>query len=479
MYQYFLSFNADVLNMDSKELKLGRLRKIVTKEYSPKLFQPKFKTDDYVNQHKSIVFEKLDISTNVEDNICATCMGRDLACGRPACPIIQQFSRLMNFQGDFSKKDIFGASPPAVFIGRLGYPNISIGPMIPPISGDTHIMDETEQWWGLELETILDMRMSLIRGKTPLNTDAPQQQITQYTSNRFLDSIQEIALAKNSIEVEVYFENIPNKKLKLDADIQPMGPSAALKKLEITSNSTDQWLQKIFSDSDMSARDGIIKLISQNKTSQSAVTRAFSLGLFGQSKNRRLVPTRWSITAVDSTLGLYYWRKVVNYPLINEYRVYESNYMDNRFLVLMMPYEWGYELMEAFFPGSVWNFGENVSLVNDWEGLTGRKTYARIGGCYYAARNIIGQQLFNEHRQARVVILLESYPGFIMPLGVWLVRECVRQAINSQYVKFDCLPDMMRFVTTRMNIPPQYWIENSGILQNSSNVRQKSLYRFI
>ena len=472
-------FILDEIVMDPKELKLGKLRKIVTKEYSPELFQSKFCTDNTDDQYKPIMFENLTVSTNIEDNICATCMGRDLACGRTKCPILQQFLSLMNFQVNFAKQEIFGASPPAIFVGRLGYPNISIGPMIPPITGDTHIMDETEQWWNLELETILDMRMSLIRGKTQMTINAPQQQNIQYASNRYLDLFQEIGLAKNSIEVEAKFEKVPSKKLKLDADVQPIGPSASLKKLKITSNSTDQWLEKISSDTDMLAQNGIIKLILQNKTSQSAVTRALSLGLFGQSKNRHLVPTRWSITAVDSTLGLYYWKKIVNFSLINEYRVYESNYMDNRFLILMLPNEWGYELMEAFFPGSVWNLGEKVSLVNDWEGLTGRKTYARIGGCYYAARNMIGEHLFNERRQARIVILRESYPGFIMPLGVWLVRECVRHALESPYEKFNSFSEMMGFVANRMNISPNYWIENSGILKNNKDVRQKSLYHFI
>ena len=206
-------FILDEIVMDPKELKLGKLRKIVTKEYSPELFQSKFCTDNTDDQYKPIMFENLTVSTNIEDNICATCMGRDLACGRTKCPILQQFLSLMNFQVNFAKQEIFGASPPAIFVGRLGYPNISIGPMIPPITGDTHIMDETEQWWNLELETILDMRMSLIRGKTQMTINAPQQQNIQYASNRYLDLFQEIGLAKNSIEVEAKFEKVPSIKL--------------------------------------------------------------------------------------------------------------------------------------------------------------------------------------------------------------------------------------------------------------------------
>ena len=50
----------------------------------------------------------------------------------------------------------------------------------------------------------------------------------------------------------------------------------------------------------------------------------------------------------------------------------------------MIPAQWSYESMEAWYPGTVWNpAGTNISIFSDWEGNNGRTTYAAIGGCYY------------------------------------------------------------------------------------------------
>jgi hypothetical protein len=81
------------------------------------------------------------------------------------------------------------------------------------------------------------------------------------------------------------------------------------------------------------------------------------------------VPTRWSITAVDDILSKDLREKVKTYPEINEYRVYESRYLDNIFEVLMLPQAWSYEAMEAWYPGTIWNpTGKNVMIYGDWEG---------------------------------------------------------------------------------------------------------------
>jgi hypothetical protein len=37
----------------------------------------------------------------------------------------------------------------------------------------------------------------------------------------------------------------------------------------------------------------------------------------------------------------------------------------------------------------------------------------------------VGELLEKERRQAAVVVLREAHPGYIMPVGVWQVREIV------------------------------------------------------
>jgi hypothetical protein len=68
-----------------------------------------------------------------------------------------------------SSEDIEGASPPSVFIGRIGYPNVYVGPLVPPIHEDTSIFDLPEQWFGKSIDEIVGFRSLLVRGKHRVN----------------------------------------------------------------------------------------------------------------------------------------------------------------------------------------------------------------------------------------------------------------------------------------------------------------------
>ena len=50
---------------------------------------------------------------------------------------------------------------------------------------------------------------------------------------------------------------------------------------------------------------------------------------------------------------------------------------------------------------------------------------------------MITEYLAQEGRQASAVVLRESRPGHLMPLGVWKCREIVREALNQPYLRFD------------------------------------------
>jgi hypothetical protein len=197
------------------------------------------------------------------------------------------------------------------------------------------------------------------------------------------------------------------------------------------------------------------------------IQKAFSVGAFGIEKNRRLVPTRWSITAVDDIVSKSLAETVKTFPEINEYRVYESVYLDNVFEILMIPAQWSYESMEAWYPGTVWNpHGTNTAIYSDYEGNNGRTTYAEIGGCYYSARLAVCERLVKERRQATVIVLREARPGYIMPIGVWQVRENVRNAVRNVPQKYNTLNEALNRVSSRLEIPLKRWINQGSLLKN-------------
>jgi hypothetical protein len=171
---------------------------------------------------------------------------------------------------------------------------------------------------------------------------------------------------------------------------------------------------------------------------------------------------------VDDTISKNLVEKVKTFPEINEYRIYESSYLDNIFEVLMIPGAWSYESMEAWYPGTVWNpNGKSTVIFSDYEGNNGRTTYAQIGGCYYSARLAVCEQLVKERRQATVIVLREVRPGYIMPVGVWQVRENVRNAMRQKPYLFKTLGESLKFIGGRFEIPLRRWILQSELLKNA------------
>lgn len=292
-----------------------------------------------------------------------------------------------------------------------------------------------------------------------------------------MERTRELALSVGPVDVELALKKKPQRALVLDDEIQPFGPSALLRDVRVGTSRWDQQIEKAYGDIDLKAVEAVTALYRKNVL-VSRIQRAFSVGSFGLKDNRRLVPTRWSITAVDSIISKDLIRKIKMFPEINEFRVYESRYLDNRFEVLMMPGAWSYEAMEAWYPGTVWNpTGRNIVVFSDWEGFAGRTTYASIGGCYYAARLAVGELLAKERRQAVVVVLREAHPGYIMPVGVWQVRENVRNAMKQRPRKYNTLEEALQRITSQFQIPLKAWIKRSNLLQEA--LFQKKITEYV
>ncbi len=407
---------------------------------------------------------------NNSTNLCGLCRGTKLLCGKTRCPVIVKFHSRDKLKPMFDKLRIGGSSPPSVFIGRIGYPKVSIGPMIPPIMGDTSIIDTPEMWLNKSIDDIVDFRSMLIRGKHTVDVYDVE------SSNKIVEHTKELALSKNSVYTDAVFSKRPYGKIAFFDEVQPHGPSAPIKKFDISNPKYEQNIEKAYYDTDLKAKDAVFNIY-KSGVNVSKIQRAFSVGAFGVKKFRHFVPTRWSITAVDSSLGDILLKNTKDNPWINEFRIYYHNQFDNRWAIIMMPSEWQYELIEAWYPNTTWNpYGRTISIFNSYEFYKGRTTYAEIGGCYYAARLAINELLNKEKRQAGAVILREAHPGYIMPIGVWNVRESVRKALKEPYSKFDTLDKALIFISEKMDIPLQRWIKNSAILKNQ--LYQKRLEDF-
>jgi len=358
-----------------------------------------------------------------------------------------------------------GSTPPSVFIGSWNYPKVYAGPMIAPVHGDTIILDRPESWIPEKKtqEEIIRYRLNLIRGKRSVG-------VTNL-NGRYMDKLRDISLSATSIESEVQFSRAP-KGMSLSDEHTPFGPSAPLDKLEICNARWDLNLEKVYYDADLWAADAVFDL-HQKGLHFSSIQKAFSMGTMGIRKRRRLVPTRWSITACDCTLANRFLQKVREYDPIDCCQVREFSSLNNYYAVLLLPTLWQYEWMEAFLR----IMGNEELIFSDYEKNGGKKGYSRVGGCYYSCKMAVLEALAREKKQAGAIILREAYPGYV-PLGVFNVRENVRNAMQEEAMPFEDMKSALWYICSKLQMPLKKFIMQSDRLHELLKSRQTTLSSF-
>lgn len=396
----------------------------------------------------------------VKNGLCSICKGAHRLCGKDRCPLMIKFYSQQKSMPLMDFKDLAGSSPPAVFVGKYGYPKVDIGPLLPPEFGDTAVMDRPEMWMGKSIDEIVDFRFRLVRGKYRIDARDFRK------SGRIVDNVQELALTERPVDVEASFTQKPRGRIVLDDEVQPFGPSARMETMKMGNGRFERNLEKGFYDTDMKAVDAVVQAY-RNGTLISEIEKAFSVGTMGVGKNRRFVPTRWSITAVDDIIGKDMLKTTKFYETIDDFRIYQWEQLDNRWIVMLMPCTWRFELIEAWYPNTTWNpTGKTVDIISDCEFFDGRTEYAHIGGCYYASRMAVNELLTREKRTAGAVIMREAHPGYIMPVGVWNVRENVRAALKTVPYHYENLDQALAHVDRVMDIKRDTWIRNSGVMKD-------------
>jgi hypothetical protein len=356
-------------------------------------------------------------------------------------------------------KELEGSSPPSVFIGSWNYPDIYAGPMITPIHGDTAIMDMPESWISghKTQEEIIGYRLNLVRGKHRVHaTDL---------DNPFVEKLQDISLSDTSVESEVSFLSRP-EGMSFSEEHTPFGPSATIERFEIESGRWDRSLEKVYYDTDLKSAEAIVDLHKQG-VAFSSIQKAFSVGIMGREQGRRLVPTRWSITACDTMIGDNLLKEVKKCLAIDTWRVHEFSSLHNNYAVILMPTVWQYEWSEAFMHV----MGNEELVFSDHEGNKKKTGYSPLGGCYYSCKMAVLEALAQEQKQAGSIILREALNGYV-PMGVFNVRENVRSAMRQPAQEFEDIQSALSHISEKFTLPLQRFIENSNLLKNTLHERQ-------
>ena len=373
------------------------------------------------------------------------------------------FQHIKNITASFASKPIgesvFGPTPPNVFVGKAGYPNVFVGPMVSVDETlNPAIADDPSKWVNLGYEEIISMRAGIARG---------MKKHSIKTSSRLLEEMQLSVLSTKPVDMEVNFEKRPQFHMSFSSYTAPMGPSAALKDARLTENPSIPKKVDEFANDKVKVRDALGELVSAGLGNY-YLQKLLSAGVLGEKK--KLVPTRWSITGMDKILADHYLEKVRDAGQFNEVLVFSHSHFDNHYEVLMQPGSWEFEQFEAWSPGSNW---ANANLAHEYEPFAGRSDYAESeGGGYYAGRFACVDALRSMRKQARVTVFREISEDYKIPLGSWQVKEGVAQALKKPPLKFSSLKPALDHLQTVLKVPMRDYSAKSRIL------RQKTLAEF-
>ncbi len=394
----------------------------------------------------------------IPPSLCVRCKGR-LWCG-PRCFVMEQHALQQNAVKTISGKQFTGSSPPGLLVSWKGYPNIKVSALsTPSIEQNAKHWDNPEQWIGVPKEKIVEFRSSLIAGQKPFKVSDARN------PNYSLIALQEISLSEKSFDLDMTLSKAPTAKLSFSSTLAPVGPSAPLEKMDFSSNPRiPKQVEKFYSDTDAKAGLALNSLYEKG-FSVNYLQKMLSSGSFGVKKQRKLVPTRWSITATDDTVCKNILKIVKRNPAIAQWELFESTHFSNHFVVLLAPTIWQFELLESWMPGSYWNAGMQAEVASDFEFFSGMKGYAdNTAGAYFAARLAVAEHLQKRKRQSGALVFREISPEYMQPLGVWIIRQSVREALKQKPQPFNTLSEALSEIGKRLKLPLESFRKTSKVL---------------
>ena len=322
------------------------------------------------------------------------------------------------------RKKNFKGKTPSIFIGSHNYPDVSTGVLSPQNFGNPELMDSPQKWYqkDFSIERVASLRTSLVNSK---------KKSKRKVESGFLSDTQEVAMASKPVNIEVELKSTPGNSISAGR-VKPVSASGDLEELILGENpSVERKVEKAFYDNDLKAETGVKELYNKGIDNYK-IQQSFTAGILGEKNQKELVPTRWSITATDDIISKDMRQGVKDFQEIGQIEYYRNEYLGNEFHIFLIPGKWEYELMELKRPGSVWNAAKNTYIAQNYEPYSGRTSYAEeTAGAFYATRLGITEHLKNRKRQAKALVIREVKPEYWAPLGVWVIRETVRNSFEN------------------------------------------------
>lgn len=405
------------------------------------------------------------VGKEISSSLCVRCKGYKMLCGLPRCPLVVRLRAQARIYGKIVGRDITGSTPPSGVVGEKNYPLVPVLIGIPPgITGDeASIYDSPENWWGVKsLEDIIELRSSVVAAVIKADVRSYQ---------RLIDlEIPFAMVSSKPVDTEASLVKIPMPAKMLDPVITPHGLLAMADRVKVSSNpSISKGIEKIYED-EIRASEAIWELYMRG-VSIYTIQRALSFGLLGLSRNRRLVPTRWAITAVDSVISSRLLRSIRTYSSVNDIELYRGEYLGNRFWVIIQPGPYSFEWIEIWHPNTIFTEGGREPIViRNREGFSGEPLF--MDGGYHAARLAVLEHLYKRGRRASIIVVREITPRYYASVGNWHIRETVRRMLEKS-------PEKASTVSEAVSIVESELLANMIKLGNKTHGKQQTLDRYL
>lgn len=286
------------------------------------------------------------------------------------------------------------------------------------------------------------------------------------TNTRVNQELKDIYKSKKAIEFSSKFEN----ELKFDKILVSkvsgiVGSKNELIELHANQNTqTSKQIEK-YTQTDIKSKQAIISLYEKG-VNEHQIINLLALGSFGVEINKKLVPTKWAISAYDQTIEKYLHKKIINYKLIENFEIYKIEDKGNNFVIILLPHEFSCEIIEQF----------DNTLERDFVGFNNilKKDEPETAGGFYATKLSIQENLQKRKRQASF-ISIRIIKDYDMPLGVVFVRECVREAMKNKLFQTSKFDELEEYLKNKFNNHYNYF-KISKVLQEIS--KQKKLRQF-
>jgi len=413
--------------------------------------------------------------------------------GRVWCPHNAALEIRARMQQNF-KQEMFSPSPPFVFVGHSFYPNVNWGPVV--ASSESKYSDDPAKMYGMEMGQIIEQRASLVRGVKKGNVKL---------ADRMLIEAQEAVMSIKPVDAETRFRHAPVFSLELDDVAHPVGASAPIEKFRVADNPVVPKKVDGFFNESILAQEALQELLLEGFDVH-YLSKLLMSGILGKKENRKLVPTKWAITATDDTAAKQYMESIRDCREIALPLVYSNTYLENHFEILLLPGSWEYEQFEvaitreleelhrkrlakgklhhSMSSWSEWKYDGmansrefarsgtsgasstlRANISEEHEGFAGRTAYAESqGGGYYAARFGVCEALYRMRRQARAIVFREIGSGYDVPVGVWEVRENVRHAFLNPPEMFQTREEAMAHLSEKLCVPLKEYFKRSRML---------------